>query len=154
MHSRLHIVWLSIIKPFNINIDSRHKVSLIGLTIQTLLPEFGYFPQIVHKFLDFYSNCLNGRRLHRLTRKARDPADLLWYSTAARQVHCHSTPPDHRSPYISLKPGFHYPSWRPELTARVDGWPVSITRQHELTARQLGIGRYGIVGFNVPINTL
>jgi len=29
-----------------------------------------------------------------------------------------------------LKPGFHYPSWRPELTARVDWWPVSITRQH------------------------
>ena len=29
-----------------------------------------------------------------------------------------------------LKPGFHYPSWRSELTARVDGWPVSITRQH------------------------
>ena len=31
---------------------------------------------------------------------------------------------------IQLKPGFHYPSWRPELTARVDAWPVSITRQH------------------------
>ena len=30
----------------------------------------------------------------------------------------------------SFKPGFHYPSWGPELTARVDGWPVSITRQH------------------------
>ena len=30
----------------------------------------------------------------------------------------------------TFKPGFHYPSWRPELTARVDGWPVSITRQH------------------------
>ena len=29
-----------------------------------------------------------------------------------------------------IKPGFHYPSWRPEWTARVDGWPVSITRQH------------------------
>jgi len=29
-----------------------------------------------------------------------------------------------------LKPGFHYPSWRPELTARVDGWPVSITRRN------------------------
>ena len=28
--------------------------------------------------------------------------------------------------HIQLKPGFHYPSWRPELTARVDGWPVSI----------------------------
>jgi len=28
-----------------------------------------------------------------------------------------------------VKPGFHYPSWRPELTARVDGWPVSITRR-------------------------
>jgi len=28
---------------------------------------------------------------------------------------------------IQLKPGFHYPSWRPELTARVDGWPVSIS---------------------------
>jgi len=23
-----------------------------------------------------------------------------------------------------------YPSWRPELTARVDGWPVSITHHH------------------------
>jgi len=31
---------------------------------------------------------------------------------------------------VWLKPGFHYPSWRPELTAPVDGWPVSITRQH------------------------
>jgi len=31
-----------------------------------------------------------------------------------------------------LKPGFHYPSWRPELTARVDGWSVSITRQHNM----------------------
>jgi len=25
--------------------------------------------------------------------------------------------------YWWLKPGFHYPSWRPELAARVDGWP-------------------------------
>jgi len=47
-------------------------------------------------------------------------------------------------PNVRLKPGFHYPSWRPELTARVDGWPVSITRQHEPSwravnsARQLG----------------
>jgi len=32
-----------------------------------------------------------------------------------------------------LKPGFHYPSWRPKLTARLDGWPVSITRQHGRT---------------------
>ena len=32
--------------------------------------------------------------------------------------------------YACIKPGFHYPSWRPELKARVDGWPVSITRQH------------------------
>ena len=31
---------------------------------------------------------------------------------------------------LRVKPGFHYPSWRPELTARVDGWPVSISRQH------------------------
>ena len=30
-----------------------------------------------------------------------------------------------------VKPGFHYPSWRPELTAGVDGWPVSIARQHD-----------------------
>ena len=28
-----------------------------------------------------------------------------------------------------LKSGFHYPSWRPKLTARVDGRPVSSTRQ-------------------------
>jgi len=33
--------------------------------------------------------------------------------------------------HATLKPGFHYPSWRPELTTRVDWWPVSITRQHE-----------------------
>ena len=31
---------------------------------------------------------------------------------------------------LTLKPGFHYPSWRPELTALVDGWLVSITREH------------------------
>ena len=31
---------------------------------------------------------------------------------------------------IRLKPGFQHPSWRPELTARVDGWPVSITGQN------------------------
>jgi len=30
----------------------------------------------------------------------------------------------------TVKPGFHYQSWRPELMARVDGWPVSITCQH------------------------
>jgi len=30
----------------------------------------------------------------------------------------------------TVKPGFHYPSWRLKLTARVDGWPISITRQH------------------------
>jgi len=27
---------------------------------------------------------------------------------------------------IAVKPSFHYTSWRPELMARVDGWPVSI----------------------------
>jgi len=32
--------------------------------------------------------------------------------------------------WMGFKPGFHYPSWRPELTARVDGWPVFITREH------------------------
>ena len=36
---------------------------------------------------------------------------------------------------LIVKPGFHYPSWRPELTARVDGWPVSITRQHGPSTR-------------------
>jgi len=30
----------------------------------------------------------------------------------------------------TVKPSFHYPIWRPELMAQVDGWPVSITRQH------------------------
>jgi len=34
-----------------------------------------------------------------------------------------------------LKSGFHYPSWRPVLTARVDGWPVSITRKHGPSTR-------------------
>jgi len=35
----------------------------------------------------------------------------------------------HMTSVTPVKPGFHYPSWRPELTARVDGWPVSIARQ-------------------------
>ena len=33
---------------------------------------------------------------------------------------------NHRNCETALKPGFHYLSWRPELTARVDGWPVSM----------------------------
>jgi len=42
-----------------------------------------------------------------------------------------------------VKPGFHYPSWRPELTARVDEWPVSTgARFHwpswRAVTRQLG----------------
>ena len=36
----------------------------------------------------------------------------------------------HKFVFAWLKPGLHYPSLRPELTARIDGWPVSITRQH------------------------
>ena len=39
-----------------------------------------------------------------------------------------------------LKPGFYYPSWRPELTVRVDGWPVSITRQHGPLTRAVNSG--------------
>jgi len=39
-----------------------------------------------------------------------------------------------------LKPGFHYPSWRPELTARVNVWPVSITRQHGPSTRVVETG--------------
>ena len=31
----------------------------------------------------------------------------------------------------TVKPGFHCPSWRPESTVRVDGWSVSVTRQHD-----------------------
>ena len=46
-----------------------------------------------------------------------------------------ATAPVLRVQPLLLKPGFHYPSWRPELTARVDGWPVSITRQHRWRAR-------------------
>ena len=53
-------------------------------------------------------------------------------------LHWHTTPrlqEIHRTWCIyhasfAFKVGFHYPSSRPELTARVDGWPVSITRQH------------------------
>ena len=41
---------------------------------------------------------------------------------------------------LRFKPGFHYPSWRPELTARVDGWPVSITRQHGPLTRAVNLG--------------
>ena len=29
---------------------------------------------------------------------------------------------------VRVKPGFHYPSWRPKLTARVGGRPVSTSR--------------------------
>jgi len=46
-------------------------------------------------------------------------------------IHCINNNDKHAGLYCkTLKLGFHYPSWRPELTAGVDGWPVSITRQH------------------------
>ena len=41
-----------------------------------------------------------------------------------------NSPANSHNKIVGLKPGFHYPSWRPELTARVDGWSVSITCQH------------------------
>jgi len=47
---------------------------------------------------------------------------ILYYNTSQSQVTWRLV--------ATLKLGFHYPSWRPELTAPVDGWPVSITRQH------------------------
>ena len=37
---------------------------------------------------------------------------------------------DRQAGHLWLKPGFHYPSSRPEYTARVDGCAVSITREH------------------------
>ena len=49
--------------------------------------------------------------------------------------------------YFSLKPGFHYPSWRPVLTARVDVSPLPVNTGRvdwrafplaELTGRQHG----------------
>jgi len=53
---------------------------------------------------------------------------LKLYSLTHSLTHCWW----HQEKHLTklLKPGFHYTSWRPELTARVDGWPVSITRQH------------------------
>jgi len=41
---------------------------------------------------------------------------------------------------VDLKPGFHYRSWRPELTAQIDGWPVSITCQHGPSTRLVKTG--------------
>ena len=41
---------------------------------------------------------------------------------------------------FTLKPGFHYPSWRHEVTAGVDGWPVSTTRQHGPSTRLVETG--------------
>ena len=46
-----------------------------------------------------------------------------------RQLHDHNND-DNDDEFCLLKPGFHYPSWRPKFTAWVDGWPVTITRQH------------------------
>ena len=41
-----------------------------------------------------------------------------------------------------LKPGFHYPSWRSELTARVDGEWKPVTRQHGPSTRVVETGLY------------
>jgi len=40
---------------------------------------------------------------------------------------------------VRVKPGFHYPSWRLELTTRVDGWPVSITRRPSTRLVETGL---------------
>jgi len=45
--------------------------------------------------------------------------------------------------YFDCGPGFSIAKGRfplPELTARVDGWPVSITRQHGLSTRVVETG--------------
>jgi len=81
----------------------------------------------------------------------------LWVSYWV-ELTSHST---HNRP---LKPGFHYPSQRPELTGdrfplpvntgRVDGpstRPVNSACGNERQSTRPGIG---IVGFNVPIDTL
>jgi len=40
-----------------------------------------------------------------------------------------------------VKPGFHYPCWRPKLTAWVYGWPVYITRQLGPSTQLMETGR-------------
>ena len=52
-------------------------------------------------------------------------------------------------PLYRLKPGFHYQRWRPDLTARVDGWPVSITRQHGPSTRPVNSAS----GNRSPVNS-
>ena len=54
------------------------------------------------------------------------------YNRAVIPSHCYYTlcTPSCLWGTLLIKPSFHYPSWRPKLTAQVDGWPVSITRQH------------------------
>ena len=69
--------------------------------------------------------CLAGKRRSTtdlVRRTSRHSSARPGSRTSTAPLLCLLTPP--------VKPGFHYPSWRPELTARVDGWPVSITRQH------------------------
>ena len=54
----------------------------------------------------------------KITNKQTNPF-YGFYTRTAQVIHWLNQP---------VKPGFHYPSWRPELTARVDGWRVSTSR--------------------------
>jgi len=64
------------------------------------------------------------------TRQPCGTVSLPLCRRATRRSHMAVSSRDDTTVQDCLKPGFHYPSWRPELTARVDGWPVYITRQH------------------------
>jgi len=48
----------------------------------------------------------------------------------------------------AVKSGFHYPSWRPELVAQVDGWPVPITHQHGPCWRVMETGHPSTLAVN------
>jgi len=61
--------------------------------------------------------------------KARFPLKRT-QRTQRKRLRCVKNRIDSIVAFSCARPGFHYPSWRRELTARVDVWPVSITRQH------------------------
>jgi len=80
--------------------------------------------------------------------RRRCPAQFPNLSAQRRRQHSQDVRPRSSARSAFISPSQKWPSRLPELTARVDGWPVFITRQRvvdgrafplaELTGRQLG----------------
>jgi len=81
-----------------------------------------------------------GRRTRCVQQKRLELQENWWMQqTFWRMIMMKTCSSSQYQPSVCLKPGFHYPSWQPELTAQVDGYgPLTRVVETETRARQRG----------------